>query len=159
MAVAQSSIRFRAVVLFAVYLAWRRNWYWLLCLGVAVPFGMLLNVFMKYAYHRARPSFDNPLLALTTYSFPSDHVAGSTLFYGVMAAMLVSKINAWRWRVMIVFAAIAIVALVALTRVYLGVHYLSDVLAAFAEGVAWLTLCLTGIHSYWAHRFSGPGQK
>ena len=47
------------------------------------------------------------------------------------------------------------VALVALTRVYLGVHYLSDVLAAFAEGVAWLTLCLTGLRTYWAHRVAG----
>lgn len=143
-----------AVVLIAVYLAWKKNWYWLVCLSVTVPFGILLNVFMKYAFHRARPSFGNPLLELTTYSFPSGHVAGATLFYGVMAAMLVMRINAWRWRVMIVLAAIMMVALVALTRVYLGVHYLSDVLAAFAEGVAWLALCLTGMHTYWEHRIS-----
>lgn len=68
--------------------------------------------------------------------------------------MLVSRISAWRWRVMLVLSAITMVALVALTRIYLGVHYLSDVLAASAEGVAWLTLCLTGLHTYWAHRFS-----
>ena len=144
-----------AVVLIAAGLAWQRNWYWLLCVGLTVPFGMLLNVVMKYAFHRARPSFDDPLLMLTTYSFPSGHVAGATLFYGVMAAMVISRTAAWRWRVMAVFIAIMMVVLVALTRVYLGVHYLSDVLAAFAEGVAWLALCLTGIHTYWAHRFSG----
>lgn len=115
---------------------------------------MLLNVLMKYAFHRARPSFDDPLLVLTTYSFPSGHVAGATLFYGVVAAMLISRTAAWRWRVMVVLAAITMVALVALTRVYLGVHYLSDVLAAFAEGVAWLALCLTGLHTYWAHHFA-----
>lgn len=145
-----------AVVLIAVYLAWKKNWYWLVCLGATVPFGMLLNVFMKYAFHRARPSFDDPLLVLTTYSFPSSHVAGATLLYGVVAAMLAARTNAWRWRVRIVLAAITMVALVALTRMYLGVHYLSDVLAAFAEGVTWLTLCLTGIRTYWAHRFPGP---
>jgi membrane protein DedA with SNARE-associated domain/membrane-associated phospholipid phosphatase len=148
-----------AVVLIAAYLAWKRNWYWLACLGITVPSGMLLNVLMKYAFQRARPSFDDPLLVSMTYSFPSGHVAGSTLFYGVVAAMLISRINAWRWRVMIVLAAIMIVALVALTRVYLGVHYLSDVLAAFAEGIAWLTLCLTGIHTYWKHRLSRQDQK
>lgn len=147
-----------AAVLIAVYLAWKRNWYWLVCLGVTLPFGMLLNVFMRYAFHRARPSFDNPLLVLTSYSFPSGHVAGATLLYGVVAAMLVSSINAWRWRVMIVLAAITMVALVALSRLYLGVHYLSDVLAAFAEGVTWLTLCLTGIHTYWERRFSRQDQ-
>ncbi|MFC5520557.1 bifunctional DedA family/phosphatase PAP2 family protein [Polaromonas jejuensis] len=148
-----------AAMLVAVYLAWKRVWYWLIALSVTVPFGMLLNVLMKYAFHRARPSFDVPLLVLTSYSFPSGHVAGATLFYGVVAAMLVAKIKAWRWRVTIVLAAITLVVLVALTRMYLGVHYLSDVLAAFAEGVAWLTLCLTGLHTYWVHRLSGPGQK
>jgi membrane protein DedA with SNARE-associated domain/membrane-associated phospholipid phosphatase len=143
-----------AVVLMAAYLAWKRNWYWLICVSLTVPFGMLLNVLMKYAFHRARPSFDDPLLVLTTYSFPSGHVAGATLFYGVVAAMLISRTAAWRWRVMTVLIAVGMVALVALTRVYLGVHYLSDVLAAFAEGVAWLTLCLTGVHTYWEHHFS-----
>ena len=147
-----------AVALIAIYLGWRRNWYWAACVVVTVPFGMLLNVVMKHAFHRARPSFDNSLLVLTTYSFPSGHVAGATLFYGVVAAMLVSRIKAWRWRVSIALAAITMVALVALSRMYLGAHYLSDVLAAFAEGVAWLTLCLTGIHAYWAHRFSRPDQ-
>lgn len=143
-----------ALVLMAAYLTWKRNWYWLLCIGVTVPSGMLLNVVMKYAFERARPSFDDPLLALTTYSFPSGHVAGATLFYGVMVAMVIAKTPAWRWCVAAVFGALMMVALVALTRVYLGVHYLSDVLAAFAEGVAWLTLCLTGINTYWAHRFA-----
>lgn len=144
-----------AVALFMAYLAWRRNWYWLLCVGTTVPFGMLLNVAMKYSFHRARPSFEDPLLILTTYSFPSGHTAAATLFYGVLAAMLVSKTSLWRRRVMIVLAAIAMVALVALTRVYLGVHYLSDVLAAMAEGVAWLALCLTGVHTFWEHRRAG----
>ena len=109
-----------------LYLAWKRDWYWLVCLGVTVPSGMLLNVLMKHAFHRARPSFDNPLLTISSFSFPSGHVAGSTLFYGVLAAMLVAKIDAWRLRVTIVLTAMALLTLVALSRVYLGVHYLRD---------------------------------
>lgn len=142
------------VVVVCAWLAWKRNGYWLLCVGLTVPSGMLLNVAMKHAFHRARPSFDDPLLLLATYSFPSGHVAGATLFYGVMAAMVVARTAAWHWRVTAILGAFTLVALVALTRVYLGVHYLSDVLAAFAEGIAWLTLCLTGIHTYWAHRLA-----
>ena len=140
------------VALLAVYLIWKRDWYWLWCLGATVPGGMLLNVLMKYAFHRARPILDNPLLTLPTYSFPSGHVAGTALFYGVLAAMLVSKIDVWNRRVLIVLSSIAMVVLVALSRMYLNVHYLSDVLAAFAEATAWLSLCLMGMHTYWQHR-------
>ncbi|MCR4298611.1 MAG: bifunctional DedA family/phosphatase PAP2 family protein [Gallionella sp.] len=147
------------MALAVLYLAWKRDWYWLICLMVTVPSGMLLNVLTKYAFHRARPSFDNPLLTLSSYSFPSGHVAGTTLFYGVLAAMLVSKIDTWRSRVIIVVTVIALILLVALSRVYLGVHYLSDVLGGFAEAMAWLTLCLLGIHTYWQHRAADQHQK
>ena len=140
------------MALAVLYLVWKRDWYWLICLMVTIPSGMLLNVLTKYVFHRARPSFDNPLLTLSSYSFPSGHVAGTTLFYGVLAAMLVSKIDTWRSRVIIVVTAIALIILVALSSVYLGVHYLSDVLGGFAESMAWLTLCLLGIHTYWQYR-------
>jgi undecaprenyl-diphosphatase len=140
------------MVLVAAYLAWKRRWYWLVCLSVCVPSGMLLNVLMKYAFQRARPSFDHPLLTLSTYSFPSGHVAAATLFYGVIAAMLAAQTTTWRRRVLVALLALAMVTTVAVTRMYLGVHYLSDVLAAFAEGLAWLALCLTGIHTYWQYR-------
>lgn len=136
------------VVLVAAYLAWRRNWYWLLCVVITVPSGMLLNVLMKLAFQRARPSFEEPLLALTTYSFPSGHVAGATLFYGVLVAMLIVKIKKRHWQTLLVVGAIGLVGLVALTRMYLGAHYLSDVIAAFAEGVAWVALCLISIHRF-----------
>jgi undecaprenyl-diphosphatase len=140
------------MVLTALYLVWKRDWYWLLCLGVTIPSGMVVNALTKLAFQRARPSFDNPILALSTYSFPSGHVTGVTLFYGVMAAMLIAKVNAWRWRLFVVFAVFALVVLVALTRMYLGVHYLSDVIAGFAEALAWLALCLTGIHTFSEYR-------
>ncbi len=142
-------------ILLALYLIWKRDWYWLGCLGATVPGGMLLNVLMKLSFQRARPSLDNPLLTLSSYSFPSGHVAGSALFYGLLGVMLMSKITVWRWRVFIVFAAIALVAMVALSRIYLGVHYLSDVLAAFAEAVAWLSLSLMCIHTFLQHRAEG----
>lgn len=136
----------------ALFLIWKRGWYWLLALVLALPGGMLLNLLTKHAFGRARPSFSDPILALTTYSFPSGHVAASTLFYGVLAAFIVARIDAWRWRVLIVLLAFLLVALVALSRVYLGVHYLSDVLAALVESIAWLALCLTAVHTLRRHR-------
>ena len=140
------------VAVFAMFLAWRRDWYWLLALGLVVPGGALLNVMMKLAFRRARPEFDDVAGTLTTYSFPSAHVATATMFYGILAAYIVTHVIEWRWRVLTVLSAFLLVALVALSRVYLGAHFLSDVLAAFAEGVAWLALCLTAVHTLRQHR-------
>ncbi len=134
-------------LLFGLFLLWRQQRYWLLAVILTVPGGMLLNVLMKLAFQRVRPGFIDPIFTLTTYSFPSGHTAGATLFYGVLAAFLVAHISMWRWRVSVVAAAILLVALVGFSRIYLGVHYLSDVLAAGAEGVAWLALCLTAIQT------------
>ena len=117
---------------------------------VCVAGGLTLNVLMKLAFQRARPVFDEPLLTLTSYSFPSGHVAGSTLIYGLIVAWIV---RAERARPLVALrsslAAAGAIALVAFTRMYLGVHYLSDVAAAFAEGVAWLALCLSALAAFW----------
>lgn len=135
------------VAVFALFLAVKRYWHWLLALVLAVPGGALLNVLAKQAFHRMRPSFADEVLALTSFSFPSGHVLIATVLYGVLAAFVVSRVRAWRWRVFAVLAAFFAVVLVAFSRLYLGVHYLSDVLGAWAEGIAWLALCLTGVHT------------
>ncbi len=145
-------------LILGLFLIWKRYWYWLLTLALALPGGMLLNVFMKFAFERSRPSsFDSPLLAISTYSFPSGHAAGATLFYGVLAAVVIANIRAWRWRVLVALAALLIVMLVGVSRIYLGDHYLSDVLAAFAESVAWLTLCLMAVHTLRERRATSRG--
>ena len=141
----------------AAVLAWKRAWAWLLVLALTVPGGMLVNVLMKFAFHRARPSFDHPLLVLTSYSFPSGHVAGATLFYGFLVALYAFRPGQWRHKVLALMAALVVVALVALSRMYLGAHYLSDVLAAFAEGSAWLTLCVVATRTWSRYRAGTVG--
>ena len=127
----------------AIGFALRRRWRHLLTLLVCVGGGLALNVALKYAVHRARPVFDDPLLTLSTYSFPSGHVAGTTVLYGFLVAWVYGRTRRRGWRLLALLAFGVVVPLVALSRLYLGVHYLSDVIAAFAEGVAWLALCLT----------------
>lgn len=131
--------------LLAVYWVRLKAWDWLLALLLTVPLGMLLNVLLKNIFQRARPSFEHPLLTLSTYSFPSGHAAGATLFYGVLAAYLCCRLASWRWRVVVVALAALLVALVGLSRIYLGVHYLSDVLAAIASSSGWLAVSLTAV--------------
>jgi undecaprenyl-diphosphatase len=74
------------------------------------------------------------------------------LLYGLLAAYLIHRASSWPARVGIACAALAMVVLVAFSRVYLGAHYLSDVLAAAAEGAAWLTVCLTSVTTLRRHR-------
>ncbi|MEO8306830.1 MAG: phosphatase PAP2 family protein [Pseudomonadota bacterium] len=124
---------------------WRVIWTLALCVGG----GMLLNVLMKLAFHRARPYFTDPIVTLTSFSFPSGHVAASTIFYGLGVVWVFGRTRALTWRVLAVIAAALAILLVALSRMYLGVHYLSDVSAAFAEAVAWLAICLTALAAFW----------
>jgi undecaprenyl-diphosphatase len=125
---------------------WRRKaHYWLIVVLVSVPGGMLLNVALKHLFQRARPTLEDPLLTLSTYSFPSGHTEAATVFYGLLACYLVRAVRSWPARAAIMAAACAMVMLVALSRMYLGVHYLSDVLAAAAEGAAWLAICITAV--------------
>jgi membrane-associated phospholipid phosphatase len=132
-----------------VALALRRRWRRLATVVVCVGGGLLLNVLMKLAFHRARPVLEDPLLTLASYSFPSGHVAGSTLMYGLLVAWVFTRTRRAVLRVATVLAAAAAIALVAFSRMYLGVHYLSDVAAACAEGVAWLALCLSALTAFW----------
>ena len=139
--------------LLAIYLAYKRAWDWVLRLLLTVPLGMLLNVLLKNLFERHRPTPDHPLVTLMTYSFPSGHVASATLFYGVLAGYLVALLRARSHTaaVLIVLAALAMIALVALSRMYLGAHYLSDVMASTASSTAWLAITFTGI-STWRRR-------
>jgi undecaprenyl-diphosphatase len=132
-----------AILAFAM---WRmREWWWMLSLALVVLGGIALNLLLKQAYERARPHFDDPMISLESFSFPSGHASGATAFWGIAAAFLVSRHYERGKREAIVWLAIGMVALVALSRMYLGAHYLSDVLAAIASTAAWLVLCLATV--------------
>ena len=139
-----------------LWLAWQRRWQRLLTLALCIGGGLALNVAMKLAFQRARPKFDEPLLTLSSYSFPSGHVLASTLLYGLCLAWVFGRTSRLGWRLLATSVALAAIALVAFTRMYLGVHYLTDVGAAFLEGVAWLALCLIAVDRF---RACGPALR
>jgi undecaprenyl-diphosphatase len=112
---------------------------------LAVFGGILLNVVLKHLFLRPRPEWKDPLLTLTTYSFPSGHTMVATVFYGSLCAFVFSSVRDWRWRVLAVVVSALMISLVGFSRIYLGVHYLSDVLAAIAEGLAWLAFSFLAV--------------
>ena len=113
----------------------------MLLLVLAVGGGELMNVLIKTAIHRGRPVFDDPIQTLTTYSFPSGHAVGATVLYGTLAVIAASALYDRRLRLGAIAAATILVVLICFSRIYLGVHYLSDVVAGCLEGVIWLGIC------------------
>lgn len=131
-----------------------RPW-WLLALLLSVPGGLVLNIVVKNLVQRARPHFDAPVLTLTSYSFPSGHTAGAALFYGFLTALVFAHPGARRWRGAMVAAGGVMVLLVGLSRIYLGLHYFTDVVGAIVEAALWLGLCLSGVQALWRRRTGG----
>src|SRR5436853_4899075 len=132
------------VVLFAlvVFFVWKRWWPSLVTLIVAVPGGMLLNEWVKVVVHRQRPFVDGPFVDWSGYSFASGHTIGATLLYGQLLLVVLPALKARHWRLLSIFSAISLVALVGFSRIALGAHFLTDVLAAILFGIIWLALCL-----------------
>lgn len=127
----------------AIVLAVRRSWFLLSTLALASGGGSLLNLLVKQIFHRERPVFENPLVYLESYSFPSGHTMGATIFYGLLTVFLFHSVSRWRWRVLAVVIVTLLIALIGVSRIYLGAHFLSDVLGAMAIGLAWLSFSVT----------------
>ena len=138
---------------FAVFLLWRRQPAFALGWLSALAGNAWLNPTLKAVFSRLRPTSDSGLSAAIGYSFPSGHSSGAMVTYG-MFAYLVWRMSARRRGVAICGLAIAVILAVGASRVYLGVHFLSDVLAGYASGAAWLALVVAAVEVWCATRKS-----
>jgi membrane-associated phospholipid phosphatase len=130
------------VSVLVLFFAWKRWWPSLVTLIVAVPGGMLLNEWVKVLVHRQRPFLDGPFVDWSGYSFASGHTIGATLLYGQLLLFILPCLKSRHWRLMSVFGAACLIALVGFSRIALGAHFLTDVLAAIFFGIIWLALCV-----------------
>jgi len=113
--------------------------------GAIMAGGNLLNALMKDVFHRVRPTEVIPLVTARGYSFPSGHAMGAMLFFGGLAYVLFFTMQRHPvWRVLGLFLCLAAAILVGASRVYLGVHYLSDVVAGLVAGLGWIGICVSG---------------
>jgi undecaprenyl-diphosphatase len=106
-------------------------------LGVAV-----LDVALKHAFHRPRPTaFFGP--TPSSYSFPSGHAFGALCFYGVLAAILAALVRRRVMKFFLWMAAALLIGMIGFSRIYLGVHYPSDVIAGYLAGAVWVAAVLS----------------
>lgn len=136
------------VLTILLFLFFRKNRYYL-----AFPFVMLIAWFvmerLKLFFARPRPDF-SPLFPESGYSFPSGHAFMGTLFFGFLSILIIDRLSIksinqksflWWKRLVIIIACLFLLAL-GFSRIYLGVHYLTDVLAGYAGGLFFLSLFL-----------------
>ncbi len=128
----------------AAYLAFRREWINLIAWAAAYVGVALLSVMLKNAIQRPRPLGASQFLNGSSFSFPSGHVMGSLVGYGMLGYLLILRIRSRRVRAVVVTGAVMLVIAIGLSRLYLGVHYFSDVVAGYAAGTLWLSACISG---------------
>ena len=109
------------------------------CLG-----GAILSNGLKLAFSKPRPQLWDSLISETTYSYPSGHALGSMVLYGFIAYLLGDRYPQVSG-VVYVLAGVLIAA-IGLSRLYLGVHWPTDVIAGYGVGFLWITLCMTMIN-------------
>jgi undecaprenyl-diphosphatase len=98
----------------------------------------LLNITLKLTFKRARPTPFFDLLPPETYSFPSGHSLASCCFFGALAALLTARIKSKRVRTIVWIIASVMFLSIGLSRIYLGVHHTTDVIAGFAAAFIWI---------------------
>ena len=126
------------VLIVSGVLALRKRYRWAAYLIVTTTVGGLLNLQLKGFFARARPELAEALREAHGYSFPSGHAMGSAVCFGALAYLALRTIPHWRYRAAaIAFAATMILAISA-SRIYLGVHWISDVGAGIVAGLIWV---------------------
>jgi undecaprenyl-diphosphatase len=121
-----------------LYLRWRRAAGWL---AVSMAGALALDLALKYTFHRPRPQ---PFFGAEppSYSFPSGHALCSFCFYAVLAGLIAARTRSLALRVAVGIAAAALVVAIGISRIYLGMHYPSDVIAGYLAAAVWVTTLL-----------------
>jgi membrane-associated phospholipid phosphatase len=118
-------------------------WGWI----AAFAGGVVIDEVLKRVVHRTRPIYSAGIANTDPFSFPSGHAMGSMIGYGMLVWTLFVFWHPSRaWRISIYALAGVLVLVIGLSRIFLGVHYPSDVAGGWAAALVWLSICITGVN-------------
>lgn len=130
------------VVALAYFLWFHGERFRTIVLIIGVPLAVILQALMKVVFNRARPDADVALVQTLTDSFPSGHAVLGIVFYGFAVFVLLRYVQRWRTKVFVTLIGASLITLIGFSRVYLGVHWPSDVLGGFLFGGWWLVFMM-----------------
>lgn len=136
-----------SLVLYFIRIKWRHD---ALLFAITIAGALVLNGTLKLLFHRARPEPFFGMVAPTSYSFPSGHALYSFCFYGTLAVIMSARLQSPTVSFAIWAAAVSLILLIGVSRIYLGVHYPSDVLAGYMTAFIWVVAVAFGNH--WLRR-------
>lgn len=103
--------------------------------------GVFLNLYLKNFFQRERPDL-SPLVLENSYSFPSGHAMNSFIFYTCLSYFIFRKLQNTKLRIVLIMLSSILIFLIGVSRIYLGVHYPSDVIAGYFAGLCWFVLII-----------------
>jgi undecaprenyl-diphosphatase len=121
-----------------------------LLVALSVIGGTIISTGLKALFDRPRPDLFETVHVFTA-SFPSGHATVSAVVYLTIGVLLAERAKSWPARVLYLLGAVMITVLVGVSRVYLGVHFPTDVLAGWSIGAAWALICLAVAHLLRTH--------
>ncbi|HZQ66967.1 MAG TPA: phosphatase PAP2 family protein [Terriglobales bacterium] len=128
----------------AVYFIRRHAWIFLTSWMAALIGAGVLDCFLKAAVQRPRPAYAVAILQGHSFSFPSGHALASLMAYGMTAYLVISlRIRKASSRITVICLATILILAIGVSRLYLGVHYFTDIVAGYAAGAVWLSTCVT----------------
>jgi len=131
----------------------RHDWFHVWAVALVTGGGLVLSTILKLVFHRARPLSAAEFMTHPSYSFPSGHAMNSMIAYGFLLVLLLDHVHERGRRVALILGGIAVIAAIGFSRVYLGVHFLTDVVGGWLAGAAWLIVGIAG-YRFAQHRFA-----
>jgi undecaprenyl-diphosphatase len=144
-----------AVCLAVAWLAWRRHLHSAAILTLAMSGALVMNVTLKLHFERPRPQLPWSIGDEHTWSFPSGHALFAVTLYGIAAHLILRQRHSRRDRLAVLLPATLLPLLIGLSRIYLGEHYPTDILAGYLTGVLWLTAVIA-INHIWTRQLQPP---
>jgi undecaprenyl-diphosphatase len=135
------------VAVAGLFLVLTQHKYSAILLLVSTFGGLVLNGVLKLGFNRPRPSIFVPEIHAVSSSFPSGHAMSAAIVYGTVA-YLAARLHKRAWaRFLVMAVALVVILLISISRMYLGVHYPSDVIAGVAIGLAWAAFCMATLEA------------